>query len=144
MLFNMTLFSYCNFEMILLLKKCSFFLGKSPNSEWTRLGRPQWLPEDSAPPWYAAPRLWNTWRQSLRQGVDPCNHVGLPIKAMKIKPQRSMCSLCPSKNLRLLILPSNYLFYVNCDDYSWLLTWLYLELTKTQIAVHTCTGFFFF
>jgi hypothetical protein len=33
---------------------------------------------------------------------------------------------------------------VYCDGYSWLSTWLHLELTKTQVFGHTCERLFFF
>jgi hypothetical protein len=35
------------------------------------------------------------------------------------------------------------LFLINYDGYSWLSTWLHLELTKTQMTGHTCEGLFF-
>lgn len=79
-----------------------------------------------------------------KAGTGSCTQAGRPRKATRIKPQSTMCSLCPSTSLRLLVLPSNYLFYVNCDDYSWLLTWLHIELTKTQNCSPYCKGFFFF
>lgn len=36
------------------------------------------------------------------------------------------------------------LLFTGCDGYSWLQTWLYLGLTKTQVVEYgcTCEGFF--